>query len=51
MGWYTKTDKQIGNFYEVVSINNSLSKQNFYLKNIVLMLLIFNVFMKYKCFI
>ena len=31
MGLYTKVDKQIDNYYEVVSMNKSLSKQNFYL--------------------
>ena len=29
MGFYTKIDKQIDNYYEVVSINKSLSQQNF----------------------
>ena len=48
MGLYTKIDKQIDNYYEVVSINKSLSNQNFYLKVIVLILLIFNVFMIIK---
>ena len=43
MGLYTKTDKQIDNYYEVVSTKKSLSKQIFYLKVIVLLLLIFNV--------
>ena len=35
MELFTKLDKQIVNFSEVVSINKSLSKQNFYLKNLV----------------
>ena len=48
MGLYTKIDKQIDNYYEVVSINKSLSNENFYLKVIVLILLIFNVFMIIK---
>ena len=32
MGLYTKIDKQIDKYYEVVSINKSLTKQNYYLK-------------------
>ena len=51
MGLYTKIDKQIDNYYEVVSINKSLSKQNFYLKVIVLLLLVFIVFLIMKRFI
>ena len=51
MGLYTKNDKQIDNFYDVVSINKSLSKQNFCLKILVLILSIFNVFVIDKCFI
>ena len=35
MELYTKIDKQMDIFNEVVSINKSLSKQNFYLKNLV----------------
>ena len=50
MGLYTKTDKQIDKFYEVVSINKSLSKQNFYLKVGVLLLLPFIVFLIMKLF-
>ena len=50
MGLYTKTDKQIDNFYEVVSINKSLSKQNFHLKISVLLFLIFIVFLIMKIF-
>ena len=45
MGLYTKIDKQLDNYYEVVSINKSLSKQIFYLKVIVLLLLFFDVIM------
>ena len=48
MGLYTKIDKQIDNCYEVVSLNKLLSKQNFYLKSFVLLLLIFNVSMIIK---
>ena len=48
MGLYTKIDKQIDNYYAVVSINKSLSKQNFYLKISVLLLLIFIVFLIMK---
>ena len=29
MGLYTKIDEQLDDFYEIVSINKSLSKQNF----------------------
>ena len=38
MGLYTEKDKQMDNYYEVVSINQSLSKQNFYLKVLVSLL-------------
>ena len=38
MGLYTNKDKQLDNYYEIVSINKSLSKQNFYLKFLVLLL-------------
>ena len=48
MGLYTKIDNQLDNYYEIVSINKRLSKQNFYLKVIILLLLIFNVFMIIK---
>ena len=41
MGLYTKIDKQIDNFYEVVSINKPLSKQNFHLKVIVFFMQVF----------
>ena len=43
MGLYTKIDKQIDNYYEVVSINKSLTKQNFYLKISVLKLKSFKI--------
>ena len=48
MRLYTKIDKQIDNYYEVVSINKSLTKQNFHLKVSVLLLLIFIVFLIMK---
>ena len=48
MGLYTKIDEQMDNFYEVVSINMSLSKQNFYLKNLIFLFCVFNVFMVIK---
>ncbi len=51
MGMYTKNDKQIDNYYELVSINNRLAKRNFYLKVIILFFLIFNVIMFIKRFI
>ena len=51
MGLYTKIDKQLDNYYEIVSINNRLTNQNFYLKVIILFLLIFNVVMFIKRFI
>ena len=51
MGLYTKIDKQLDNYYEIVSINNRLTNQNFYLKVIILFLLIFNVIMFIKRFI
>ena len=41
MGLYTKIDKQIDKHYQVVSINKSLSKQNFYSKVIVLLFLMY----------
>ena len=47
----TKTDKQTDKYYEVVSINKSLSKQNFYLKVIVLLLFILNVLKIMKLFL
>ena len=48
---YTKIENQLDNYYEIVCINKSLSKQNQYLKFIILLLLIFNIFMIAKCFI
>ena len=45
MGLYTKIDKQIDKYYEVVYINKSLSKQNFTLQFFVLLLFAFDVFM------
>ena len=51
MGLYTKIDKQLDNYYELVSINKILTKQNFYLKVIILFFLIFNVIMFIKRFI
>ena len=50
MGLNTEIDKQIDNYYEVVSINKSLTKQNFCLKISVLILLIFIVFLIMKMF-
>ena len=44
-GFYTKTDKQIDNYYEVVAINKSLPMQYFSSKTLVLELFIFNVFL------
>ena len=44
MGLYTKIDKQIEKLFEVVSINKSLSKQNFYSKILFFLLFIFNVY-------
>ena len=44
MGLYTQIDKQIVDHYEVVSIHKSLSNQNFYLRNLVLLFSISNVF-------
>ena len=48
MGLYTKIDKQLDNYYELVSINKILTNQNFYLKVIILLFLIFNVIMFIK---
>ena len=41
MGLNTKIDKQIDNYYEVVSMNKSTSKQNFYLKVLVQLFFLF----------
>ena len=51
MGLYTKIDKQLDNYYELVSRNKRLTNQNFYLKVIILFFLIFNVVMIIKRFI
>ena len=51
MGLYTKIDKQLDNYYEIVSINKRLTRQIFYLKSIILFFLVFNVFMFIKRFI
>ena len=51
MSLYTKIDKQLDNYYEIVSINKRLAKPNFYSKFVILFLLIFNVFMFVKRFI
>ena len=48
MGFYTKIDNQLDNYYELVSINKRLTRQIFYLKVITLLFLIFNVFMFIK---
>ena len=51
MELYTKRDKQLDIYYEVVSMVKSLSKPIFCLKVMVLLLLFFNVFMIIQCFI
>ena len=51
MGLYTKIDNQLDNYYELISINKRLAKQIFYLKVIILLLLIFNIIMFIKRFI
>ena len=51
MGLYTKIDNQLDNYYERVSINRRLAKQNCYLKVILLFFLIFNVIMFIRRFI
>ena len=51
MGLYTKIDKQLDNYYELISINKRLAKRNFYLKVMFLFFLIFNVVMFIKRFI
>ena len=48
MGLYTKIDKQLDNYYELISINKRLAKRNFYLKIMILFFLIFNVIMFIK---
>ena len=51
MGFYTKIDRQLDNYYELFSINKILASQNFYLKVIILFLLIFNVIMFIRRFV
>ena len=51
MSFYTKIDKKLDNYYEIVSINKRLTIRNFYLKIIILFFLIFNVFIFIKRFI
>ena len=51
MGLYTKNHNQLDNYYELISINKRLAKQNFYLKFIILFFLIFNVIMFIRRFI
>ena len=51
MGLYTKIDNQLDNYYELVSINKRLAKQIFYLRDIILFFLIFNVIMFIKRFV
>ena len=51
MGVYTKIDKQLDNYYEIVDLNEKLSKQNYYLKICVLSLFICYIFVFIKCFI
>ena len=51
MGLYTKIDKQLDNYYELISINKRLARRNFYLKVIILLFLILNVIMFIKRFI
>ena len=48
MGLFTKIDNQLDNYYELVSINKRLTRQIFYLKAIILLFLIFNIFMIVK---
>ena len=50
MGLYTKIDKQLDNYYELVSINKRLAKRNFYLK-VLTLFFFFNVIMFIKRFI
>ena len=51
MGLYTKIDRQLDNYYEIISINNRLTRQIFYLRVIILFFLTFNVIMFIKRFI
>ena len=48
MGLYTKIDKKKDKYNEVVSINKSISKQNFCLKISVLLVFLLNVSMIIK---
>ena len=48
MGLYTKIDKKIDNYYEIVSMNKSLSKQNVCSKFLVLLFFVPNVFVTIK---
>ena len=43
MRLYTKIDEQIDKEFEVISMNKYLSKQNFYIKNLVLLFFVFIV--------
>ena len=51
MGLYTKIDKQLDSYYELVSTNKRLAKRNLYLKVIISFFLIFNIIMFVKRFI
>ena len=51
MGLYTKIDRQLDNYYEIISINKRLTRQIFYLRVIILFFLIFNIIMFIKRFI
>ena len=51
MGLYTKIDKQLDKYYEIISINKRLTRQIFYLRVIILFFLIFNIIMFIKRFI
>ena len=51
MGLYTKIEKQLDNYYEIVFTNKGLTKQHSYLKAIVLLFLTFIIFMIIKHFI
>ena len=45
MGLYTKIEKQLDKYYEIVSINKNLPKQKFYLKVIVFLFLFFVMYL------
>ena len=49
MGIYTKIDKQLDNYYEIVDLNEKLSKQNYYLKICILLLFVCYIFVFMKC--